>query len=55
MEQTSLFAVAPPQTKVQILELFGGIGAPRAALKNLLPQNVKSIDYIEIDHSCVDS
>lgn len=55
MEQTSLFAVAPPQTKVQILELFGGIGAPRAALKNLLPQNVKSIDYIEIDQSCVDS
>ena len=33
---------------IQILELFGGIGAPRCALRNLgVP--VKSIDYVEID------
>ena len=33
---------------IKILELFGGIGAPRAALRNLgVP--VKSIDYVEID------
>ena len=32
---------------IQILELFGGIGAPRKALVNLgVP--VKSIDYVEI-------
>ena len=34
--------------KIQILELFGGIGAPRVALRNL-GISVKSIDYIEID------
>lgn len=39
---------------VQILELFGGIGAPRVALRNLgLP--VKSIDYVEIDQKAVRS
>lgn len=33
---------------VQILELFGGIGSPRCALRNLsIP--TKSIDYVEID------
>lgn len=38
--------------KIQILELFGGIGAPRVALRNLgIP--VKSIDYIEIDEKAV--
>ncbi|NFH88565.1 DNA (cytosine-5-)-methyltransferase, partial [Clostridium botulinum] len=32
---------------IQILELFGGIGAPRKALINLgVP--VKAIDYVEI-------
>ena len=37
---------------IQILELFGGIGAPRAALRNMgIP--VKSIDYVEIDESAV--
>lgn len=40
--------------QLQILELFGGIGAPRVALRNLgIP--VKSIDYIEIDPKCVAS
>ena len=39
---------------IQILELFGGIGAPRAALRNLgVP--VKSIDYVEIDEKAVRS
>lgn len=40
--------------KLQILELFGGIGSPRVALKNLgVP--VKSIDYVEIDEKAVRS
>jgi DNA (cytosine-5)-methyltransferase 1 len=40
--------------KIQILELFGGIGSPRVALKNLgVP--VKSIDYVEIDEKAVRS
>lgn len=35
------------EQKLQILELFGGIGSPRVALKNLgVP--VKSIDYVEV-------
>ena len=39
---------------IQILELFGGIGAPRCALRNLgVP--VKSIDYVEIDTKAVRS
>ena len=38
--------------KIQILELFGGIGAPRVALRNL-GISVKSIDYIEIDEKAV--
>lgn len=42
------------QDKIQILELFGGIGSPRVALKNLgVP--VKSIDYVEIDEKAVRS
>lgn len=42
------------EKQLQILELFGGIGAPRVALRNLgVP--VKSIDYIEIDPKCVAS
>lgn len=37
---------------IQILELFGGIGSPRCALRNLgIP--TKSIDYVEIDQSAV--
>ena len=39
---------------IQILELFGGIGAPRCALRNLgVP--VKLIDYVEIDEKAVRS
>ena len=39
---------------VQILELFGGVGAPRKALINLgVP--VKAIDYVEIDEKAVRS
>lgn len=33
--------------KIKLLELFGGIGAPRKALENL-NVDVKSIDYVEI-------
>lgn len=37
---------------VQILELFGGIGSPRCALRNLnIP--TKTIDYVEIDEKAV--
>ncbi|TCO69532.1 DNA cytosine methyltransferase [Marinisporobacter balticus] len=39
---------------IQILELFGGIGAPRKALINLgIP--IRSIDYVEIDEKAVRS
>lgn len=39
---------------IQILELFGGIGSPRIALRNLgVP--VKAIDYVEIDEKAVKS
>ncbi|WP_459482090.1 DNA cytosine methyltransferase [Clostridium saccharoperbutylacetonicum] len=39
---------------IQILELFGGIGSPRIALRNLgIP--VKAIDYVEIDKKAVKS
>lgn len=33
--------------KIKLLELFGGIGAPRRALSNI-GYNIKSIDYVEI-------
>lgn len=37
---------------LKILELFGGIGSPRVALRNLgVP--VKAIDYVEIDVNAV--
>lgn len=40
--------------RIQILELFGGIGSPRCGLRNLgVP--VKSIDYVEIDEKAVRS
>lgn len=33
---------------IKILELFGGIGSPRCAMRNIgIP--VKAIDYVEID------
>lgn len=39
---------------VQILELFGGIGSPRCALRNLnIP--TKAIDYVEFDEKAVRS
>lgn len=39
---------------LKILELFGGIGSPRVALRNLgIP--VKAIDYVEIDEKAVRS
>lgn len=39
---------------IQILELFGGIGSPRVALRNL-GIDVKAIDYVEIDEKAVRS
>ena len=33
--------------KIKLLELFGGIGAPRKALENI-GYDIKSIDYVEI-------
>lgn len=39
---------------LQILELFGGIGSPRIALRNL-GVDVKAIDYVEIDEKAVKS
>ncbi len=39
---------------VQILELFGGIGSPRCALRNL-GITTKAIDYVEIDENAVRS
>lgn len=39
---------------LQILELFGGVGSPRCALRNIgVP--VKAIDYVEIDEKAVRS
>ena len=39
---------------IKILELFGGIGSPRCALRNMgVP--VKAIDYVEIDEKAVRS
>ncbi len=39
---------------IKILELFGGIGSPRIALRNL-GIDIKAIDYVEIDAKAVDS
>lgn len=36
------------KTMIKILELFGGVGAPRKALLNL-GIDIKVIDYVEID------
>lgn len=45
---------ATEERPVQILELFGGIGSPRCALRNLkIP--TKAIDYVEIDEKAVRS
>ena len=46
--------IEPEEKPVQILELFGGIGSPRCALRNLgIP--TKAIDYVEIDEKAVRS
>ena len=46
--------IATEEKPVQILELFGGIGSPRCALRNLgIP--TKAIDYVEIDKKAVRS
>lgn len=46
--------IATEDKPVQILELFGGIGSPRCALRNLgIP--TKAIDYVEIDEKAVRS
>lgn len=46
--------IATEEKPVQILELFGGIGSPRCALRNLgIPTKV--IDYVEIDEKAVRS
>lgn len=46
--------IATEEKQVQILELFGGIGSPRCALRNLgIP--TKAIDYVEIDEKAVRS
>lgn len=45
---------AEPMQRIKILELFGGIGSPRCALRNLgVP--TKAIDYVEIDETAVRS
>lgn len=41
------FNYVPRKNKIKVLELFGGIGAPRKALENI-GLEVKSIDYVEI-------
>lgn len=50
MDQLGLqqaFNYVPRKSKIKVLELFGGIGAPRKALENI-GLEVKSIDYVEI-------
>ena len=43
---------AEGEVMIQILELFGGVGSPRCALRNLgIP--TKAIDYVEIDEKAV--
>ena len=41
-------------SKLKIIELFGGVGAPRNALE-LLGVNPKSIDYVETLPYAVDA
>lgn len=40
--------------KIQTLELFGGVGSPRVAFRNL-GLDIKAIDYVEIDEKAVRS
>lgn len=46
--------IVTEEKPVQILELFGGIGSPRCALRNL-GILTKAIDYVEIDEKAVRS
>jgi len=44
--------------KIKVIELFGGIGAPRKALENVAQElgfDIKSIDYVEICPKAVES
>lgn len=41
-------------SNIQSLELFGGVGSPRCAFRNI-GLSVKAIDYVEIDQKAVDS
>lgn len=51
---TNLPDIAEDGKVVKILELFGGVGAPRVALRNIgIP--IKAIDYVEIDEKAVRS
>lgn len=48
MEQLNFFG-HDPNKQLKVLELFGGIGAPRKALENILgAEKIKSVDYVEI-------
>lgn len=50
-------AAATPEKTLQMLEMFGGIGAPRRAAENLkangLIENIKVIDYVELKENRV--
>lgn len=53
MDQLSMFG-GIACNELSLLELFGGVGSPRVALRNMnIP--VRSIDYVEIDQQAVDS
>lgn len=41
-------------SNIQSLELFGGVGSPRCAFRNI-GLSIKAIDYVEIDQKAVDS
>lgn len=49
-----LIIVKKGDKMIKLLELFGGIGAPRKALENL-GIDIKSLDYVEIDEKAVRS
>ncbi len=46
-EQLTLFDEKENSQPLKILELFGGIGAPRKSLQNI-GFNLKSLDYVEV-------
>ena len=47
MKEKGLPDPALQPAPLKLLELFGGIGAPRRALQNL-GYNLRSIDYVEV-------